>query len=72
LLYKFNIIKFYRTSLLDQEKDNINSNTPYTVVKELISRRNEIELLQIRTNSLEEKVRSKDLVIVDHESKVCV
>ncbi|GBB97088.1 hypothetical protein RclHR1_02910016 [Rhizophagus clarus] len=58
------------TSLLDQEKDNINSNTPYTVVKELVSRRNEIELLQIRISSLEEKVRSKDLVIVDHESKI--
>ncbi|POG68719.1 spindle assembly checkpoint component Mad1 [Rhizophagus irregularis DAOM 181602=DAOM 197198] len=58
------------TSLLDQEKDNINSNTPYTVVKELVSRRNEIELLQIRTRSLEEQVRNKDLVIVDHESKI--
>ncbi|CAG8507316.1 5830_t:CDS:10 [Funneliformis caledonium] len=57
-------------SLLDREGDSINSDTPYNVVNELISRRNEIELLKVKISSLEEKVKNKDFVIIDYESKI--
>ncbi|CAI2162354.1 7367_t:CDS:10 [Funneliformis geosporum] len=57
-------------SLLDREGDSINSDTPYNVVNELISRRNEIELLKVKIRSLEEKVKNKDLVIIEYESKI--
>ncbi|CAJ0636182.1 2251_t:CDS:10 [Entrophospora sp. SA101] len=57
-------------SYLDQEKDKLNVNSPYSLCKELASRRTEIQMLKARIQNFDEQLKSKDSEISEKEAKI--
>ncbi|CAG8529944.1 9898_t:CDS:10, partial [Scutellospora calospora] len=58
------------TSYLDQQKDQININTPYKLCKELASRRIEIDMLEEKGRHLEEQIKNRDMIISQNENEL--